>query len=116
MKTIRIDRKDQVLKGRIKLPFSKSISNRLLIIRGLSEEKFTIHNLSDSGDTLLLEGLLQEVLQQKDPSRLKEIDAEDAGTVMRFLVAFLSILPGKWVLTGTSRMRQRPIGVLVDGL
>jgi len=47
---------------------------------------------------------------------MAELDTSNAGTVMRFLTAYLSMVPGKWILTGTERMKQRPIGILVDGL
>lgn len=104
------------LQGEISLPASKSISNRVLIIRALSGSDFRIDNLSDANDTVILERLLSLIEQKKGSSSIVEINAGDAGTVMRFLAAYLSRMPGKWVLTGTARMKQRPIGILVDGL
>jgi 3-phosphoshikimate 1-carboxyvinyltransferase len=47
---------------------------------------------------------------------MTELDTANAGTVMRFLTAYLSMVPGKWILTGSERMKHRPIGILVDGL
>ncbi|HSH51159.1 MAG TPA: 3-phosphoshikimate 1-carboxyvinyltransferase [Bacteroidales bacterium] len=89
------------------LPASKSISNRLLIIRALCVEHLIIHNLSTSNDTKVLINALNHLSQQV-------IDINAAGTAMRFLTAFLSITQGKWILTGSERMKQRPINILVD--
>lgn len=90
------------------LPFSKSISNRLLILQALSPNKFAIKNLSDADDT----ALLQELLQKGQGL----LDARDAGTAFRFLTAYCSLVPGKYMLTGTERMMERPVGELVDAL
>jgi 3-phosphoshikimate 1-carboxyvinyltransferase len=91
----------------IKLPASKSLSNRLLIIRALSADYFDIHNLSTSNDTKVLIKALNHLSEPV-------IDIGAAGTAMRFLTAFLSITPGERVLTGSERMKQRPIKILVD--
>jgi len=91
----------------IHLPASKSISNRLLIIRALCEEYFNIHNLSKSNDTKVLINALNHL-------SVTVIDISAAGTAMRFLTAFLSITPGEMILTGSERMKQRPINILVD--
>ena len=98
---------------RITLDGSKSISNRALIILGLSGAKGAdfLTGLSTSKDTTTLAGLLEQ-----DPSTADTFDAGDAGTVFRFMAAFLSLRPGDQVLTGSHRMLQRPIGALVDGL
>ncbi len=90
------------------LPASKSISNRLLIIRALTEKPFKIINLSESDDTCVLRNALN--------TPLKQINIGHAGTAMRFLTAFLAITPGNWVLAGSQRMHNRPIGILVDAL
>jgi 3-phosphoshikimate 1-carboxyvinyltransferase len=96
------------IKAEISLPPSKSISNRALIIQALCQETFTLFNLSESSDTkALLEAL---------NSRSKTIDVGDAGTTMRFLTAFLSQKDGDFVLTGSHRMKERPIKELVDSL
>jgi len=94
--------------GDITLPASKSISNRMLIINSLSYSPFEIDNLSDSDDTKVL----IEVLN----SNTNHFDVGHAGTAMRFLTAFLSKIAGEWTLTGSERMRQRPVGILVDAL
>jgi 3-phosphoshikimate 1-carboxyvinyltransferase len=70
----------------------------------------TIHNLSNARDTVVLDGIL------KGLSTNTVADVHDAGTVMRFLTAYLSCREGEWILTGAERMQQRPIGALVDVL
>lgn len=116
MKTFTIKKTDRNLVGSIRLPSSKSISNRLLVIRALASKDFDIAHLSDSDDTLLLQDLLQKIREHQGRSSMTELDTSNAGTVMRFLTAYLSMVPGKWILTGADRMKQRPIGILVDGL
>jgi len=104
----RLEKDHLNLVGRVKLPASKSISNRLLILNALSEKQGTIRNLSESDDT-------QVLLQALDnPSEV--IDIGHAGTAMRFLTAFLSIREGNHILTGSERMQNRPIGELVSAL
>ena len=105
-----IHKANQQLKGRIHLDGSKSISNRILIIRALSGQSFSIDHLSTSNDTSTLDRLLQET---QDGAVL---DAGAAGTTFRFLTAYLSLQPGTQVLTGSPRMKQRPIGVLVEAM
>ena len=104
------------VKERITLPASKSISNRLLVIKALSEIDFRIINLSESRDTIILDQALQLISNQKSSLEAVTIDVADAGTPMRFLAALLSITHGKWFLTGSQRMQERPIGPLVDAL
>lgn len=116
MKTLIITKTDKTLKGRILLPASKSISNRLLIIRALSGKDFPIEGLSESDDTILLQKILTGLQAGNGRKKIVEIDTQNAGTVMRFLTAYLSFQPGKWLLTGSDRMKQRPIGALVDAL
>ncbi len=116
MKSIIISKQDRKLIGRIRLPASKSISNRLLMIRALSGSDFPIHNLSKADDTELLQRLIQNIDLSRGGKRVVDIDSSNAGTVMRFLTAFLSVTPGKWMLTGSDRMKQRPIGILTEAL
>lgn len=92
----------------IQLPASKSISNRALILNALSMSSFNIENLSDCDDT--------NVMVEAFRSGSSLIDVKAAGTSMRFLTAFLSITPGEWIITGTERMKERPIHILVDAL
>lgn len=96
------------LKGRIVLPASKSISNRALVLNALSKNVVPPDNLSDSDDT--------EVLLRALQTMPETIDIGAAGTAMRFLTAYLSVTPGEHVITGTERMKHRPIGILVDAL
>ncbi|MDH4090569.1 MAG: 3-phosphoshikimate 1-carboxyvinyltransferase [Cyclobacteriaceae bacterium] len=98
-----------VLSGEaVMLPASKSISNRALIIDALAGGTSKLHNLSDANDTQLMLRLVN--------SSERVIDVEDAGTTMRFLTAYFSVTNQHKVLTGTSRMKERPIGILVDAL
>lgn len=102
------------VRGVVALPASKSIANRLLVIDALAANAITINNLSQANDTRLLHSILGE-LSFNTTSEV-EIDCHDAGTVMRFLTAFFAITKGKWLLKGTERMHQRPIGILVEKL
>jgi 3-phosphoshikimate 1-carboxyvinyltransferase len=92
----------------IKLPASKSISNRALILDALSYSSYEIENLSDCDDTRVTINALE--------SNNTTFDIGAAGTAMRFLTAFLSKTVGEWVITGSERMKQRPIKLLVDAL
>jgi len=95
----------------IQIPASKSISNRLLILQYLFPE-IQIKNLSTAEDSLTLYKALKSI--NTSPG---EINIGHAGTAMRFLTALLSIHDGKsFILDGSKRMRQRPIGLLVDAL
>lgn len=116
MKTITVIKNNKILKGKLKLPSSKSLSNRLLIIRALSHDCFQINNLSEADDTFLLQELLEKIRHRKLIQSYIELDTANAGTAMRFLTAYLTFIPGKWILTGSERMKQRPIGVLVEAM
>lgn len=92
----------------IEISGSKSISNRLLILHQLFEN-ILIENLSNSQDTQLLQAALQ--------SNSERIDIHHAGTAMRFLTSYCAIQEGKTVvITGSERMKNRPIKFLVDAL
>ena len=94
--------------GSIKIFGSKSESNRLLILKSLFPG-IKIRNISDSDDTKILSRALN--------SKRTEIDVSHAGTAMRFLTAFFSSQAGcELVLTGSNRMQERPIKILVDAL
>lgn len=92
----------------INLPSSKSISNRLLLLNALSYSPYDIANLSESDDTKVMLAAMN--------SNSNTFDVGAAGTSMRFLTAFLSKIVGEWVITGSERMKQRPIKLLVDAL
>lgn len=95
-----------VLKGEVTLAGSKSISNRVLIIQALCNADFKIDALANANDTELLAHLLK--------SNDEVLDAGPAGTTFRFMTAYLTLFGGNRILTGSKRMKQRPIKVLVD--
>lgn len=96
----------------IRLSGSKSLSNRLLVLKEVLNTDLVLRNISDSEDTLLLIRALEQI---RDGSA-RSIDIGDAGSDMRFLTAFLSVKDGAWTLGGSSRMKERPIGILVKAL
>ena len=103
-----ISKEDKSLKGEINISGSKSESNRLLIIRAYTSF-FKIINLSDSDDT----NTLISALASND----EEINIGHAGTAMRFLTSYFSSTQNSSkILTGSERMKQRPISILVDAL
>jgi len=115
----RIKKAEHKLSGSISLPASKSIANRLLMIRALSGQDFVIENLSEAADTVLLQQLLKEIEGQMPGGNAQQnlvLDCGNAGTVFRFLLPYLANRPGSWLLTGSDRMKQRPVAPLVDGL
>ncbi len=101
--------KEREIRGEVTLNGSKSISNRVLVVRALCGNDFTIENLSNADDTVVLDDLLS--------SNNTTLDAGAGGTTFRFLTAYLSTCTGEeHILTGSERMKQRPIGILVDAL
>ncbi len=99
----------QHIEGTIQLPSSKSLSNRALLLAALSGEASKVNRASTCDDTFVMKRALTE--------RTDTLDVMAAGTAMRFLTAYFSTVEGEeHTLTGTERMRQRPIGVLVDAL
>ena len=121
--------------GTVRLPGSKSISNRVLLLAGLAEGTTAVHELLDSDDTAVMLAALQTlgcVLRHEGPvlhitgigGRLGVQRAElflgNAGTAMRPLTAALAVLAatqgGRFELSGVPRMHERPIGDLVDAL
>lgn len=94
------------------LPASKSVSNRALLLQALCQEKrYTIANLAVCDDT---EHMEQGVAAKRAGAPLVDIGA--TGTAMRFLTAYLAITEGETIITGSERMKQRPIGTLVEAL
>ena len=96
------------VKALIQLPASKSISNRALILNALASGNTPPDNLSDCDDTFVMIRALTQMPET--------IDIMAAGTAMRFLTAYLSISSGTHLITGTQRMQQRPIQILVNAL
>jgi 3-phosphoshikimate 1-carboxyvinyltransferase len=124
--------------GRMRLPGSKSISNRVLLLAGLAQGRTEVHDLLDSDDTRVMLDALRTLgcgVEQdaQDPQRWRidglggrlavheaEVFVGNAGTAMRPLVATLALLAatqgGRFTLRGVPRMHERPIGDLVDAL
>lgn len=102
----------------VSLTGSKSESNRALMICHYAGLEPTIQNLSAADDTILLMELLKKInnCKEREQSSYKEINCQNAGTVFRFLTTALAVRPGKWLLTGSERMRKRPVKDLVDAL
>ena len=96
----------------INIPSSKSISNRLLIIKFLSKSNEEIEDLSDSDDTILLSNILNEIRTQKN----NHFYTKNAGTTTRFLLAFLSITKGEWKIEADKRMNERGLLPLIEVL
>lgn len=105
----RISHPTKKIKGTIELTASKSESNRALIIQALCEDEFEIDNLAKAEDTQTLKEILYT-------PGLQNINVGPAGTTMRFLTAYYSTRPGVRVITGSDRMKKRPVGILVDAL
>ena len=104
----KISKEFQDIQGSVSISGSKSESNRLILLRAYTYY-FKIFNLSDSDDTQLMLSAIE--------SDKKEINIGHAGTAMRFLTSYYSsISENSKVLTGSNRMRQRPISILVDAL
>ncbi|MCC7303610.1 MAG: 3-phosphoshikimate 1-carboxyvinyltransferase [Bacteroidia bacterium] len=111
----RISRESKIIKGTFTLPASKSESNRALIIRQFCQPPFTIHNLSESQDTqVLLHILTTDGAALPGGERIYDVGA--AGTTMRFLTAYFSVVQGIRELHGSERMHKRPLAVLIRAL
>ncbi len=107
-KSLLIHKPSGVIHSSVLLPASKSESNRALIIDALTNHQCTLQNLSEARDTQTMQRLLH--------SQEQTLDVIDAGTTMRFLTAYVAISNKDKILTGTSRMCERPISILVDAL
>jgi 3-phosphoshikimate 1-carboxyvinyltransferase len=117
--------------GRVVLPGSKSISNRVLLLAALCRGRTTLHDLLDSDDTRVMLAALRQLgcgVQQEGttvvidgldgqlPQQAAKFFMGNAGTAMRPLTAALAVLGGDFELSGVPRMHERPIGDLVDAL
>ena len=106
---ILVSKENAIIKDNLQITGSKSESNRLLLLNQLFQNALTLENVSNSEDSQLMQKALANTTDL--------IDIHHAGTAMRFLTAYYSIQEGRSVtLTGSDRMKQRPIGVLVDAL
>jgi len=105
---LKLQQKQPNLNGTVRITGSKSESNRLLLLQSLFGN-FEIKNLSNSEDS--------DMMQQALASNEKTVDIHHAGTAMRFLTAYFAAYEGReTLLTGSSRMQERPIGLLVNAL
>ncbi len=105
----------------IPLTGSKSESNRALALNCLSNGRIKVENVSEADDTYIMLSILEALKQRSQESEARNLDpltlnVGPAGTVMRFMTAILSIQYGSFILTGSERMKQRPIQLLVDAL
>lgn len=98
----------QIVRGDIGLPYSKSISNRVLLLNKLSKSKVVPENIAICDDSEMMRNALSTLNG--------EVNTGAAGTATRFSLAYLSMTPGEYQLTGSERMKQRPIKILVDSL
>ncbi|MCQ2208049.1 MAG: 3-phosphoshikimate 1-carboxyvinyltransferase, partial [Paludibacteraceae bacterium] len=96
------------IKATIDLPSSKSISNRVLIMNALSSKPAKLGYIAKCDDT--------DVMVRALEGDGVHVDIGAAGTAMRFLTAYYSQKPGTHTITGSERMRKRPIKILVDAL
>ncbi len=113
MASITLSHPSKKIQASIALTGSKSESNRALILQALSQGLVSVENLSKAADTQTLLHILNSQLSTKNP---QHIDVGPAGTAMRFLTALLATQPGEYTLTGSQRMKERPIDILVDAL
>ena len=113
---LQISYNNKDIAGTYGLPASKSVSNRLLVMRSLERSKVLFDNLSEAEDTCMMRIYLSFINTCAGSTMPLSLDTHNAGTVFRFLTAYLSRQEGRWLLTGSERMQQRPIGALVDAL
>ncbi|PPL03420.1 3-phosphoshikimate 1-carboxyvinyltransferase [Parapedobacter indicus] len=113
---IRLSHPTKTLKGAVELTGSKSESNRALIIQAWGGGLVEVGNLSSAADTETLKQALRAIVHTTGGDGTTVIDVGPAGTAMRFLTAYLPTTNGRYLLTGSERMKQRPIGILVDAL
>lgn len=118
------------LEGEVRVPPSKSATNRALVLAALSSRSVILSGALDSDDTLALRACLTAMGARIEnvPSGLRVqgplsggtetvvLDAKDSGTAARFLLAVAAATPGEFLLTGSSRLRERPMGELAAAL
>ena len=105
----KISQRSKTVNCEVKLPMSKSISNRLIILYNLYKHKYIIDQIADSNDSIRLNNLIK--------SQEKKLDVEDSGASLRFLISYFSVQVGRTVIIdGNERIRKRPILELVNAL
>lgn len=116
--------------GRLRVPPSKSVTNRYLALSLLAHHPVLLHHPLDSEDIRCFAAALRscglgvsgvgstslEIVPRDPPPERAEIDCGASGTMFRFLVAILTVLPGRWRLDGIPRLRERTVGPLVQAL
>jgi len=112
--SLKLTHQSKKIDGTVQLTGSKSESNRALIINALSDGAVKIENLSEAADTITLQTILSQIKSKTTPRNT--IDVGPAGTAMRFLTSYLNLIQETFILTGSPRMQERPIGILVDAL
>ncbi len=100
------------LSGRVALPLSKSMSTRMLVLAHLGQGRIKHGILADNQDVRDL-GEILDILSREETAIL---DAGDGGAVLRFAMAVAAITPGLWRFTGSERLHERPVGILVEAL
>ncbi|GAB2696769.1 3-phosphoshikimate 1-carboxyvinyltransferase [Mucilaginibacter koreensis] len=121
-KNIIVSAPSKIINATIQLTGSKSECNRALVIEALSKGAVKVENISDAADAVTLAEILRnqnsKVKSQKvaDIEGVPVVNIGPAGTAMRFLTAYFALQEGEVLLTGSERMKQRPIGILVDAL
>lgn len=113
--SIRITAPWRSIKGDVILPESKSMMNRILMLKAYNGELLHEKDDNDAGDTALLKKHLATIASA-NPDEQMNLNCENAGTVLRFLLAFLAQREGEWILSGSVRMLERPIEPLVTAL
>ncbi|MBI3233760.1 MAG: hypothetical protein HYZ42_06925, partial [Bacteroidetes bacterium] len=103
----------EVQSAKVELPASKSISNRLLILQHLYQQTNSpmVSNFSLSNDTVVMQRALESIVNKE-----LNINVEDCGTAMRFLVSVLAITEGDWTIYGTNQMHTRTLAPLIKAL
>ena len=114
MTTYRVSHQSGHIEAKLSIHGSKSIHQRLLVIKHLYQNNLKLSNPSHSNDVLVLTEALLQINKKKGQGC--NINVQDAGTATRLLVPILAITPGMWNLEGTARMNERPISDLVDSL
>lgn len=94
----------------VTLPFSKSISNRLLLLKALLKDQLEIKSISQSDDTLIMQKVLSKTFH------CTIVDVKNAGTCYRFLTAYFALTADEVILKGSDEMNKRPVKILVDAL
>lgn len=108
MSSIKLDFSGEGIHGDVELPASKSISNRVIIIEALGGGGFSLQNLSKAEDTQVLQSALEK--------SVGVVDVKDAGSALRFLTAYFTLGDNEVILTGSDRLKERPLGPLVESL